>query len=195
MWNTGLESDKDQARAQKRRLTFISNIYVIKDPANPENEGKVFLFRYGKKIFDKINDLMNPPDDDLGDSVDPVNPFCLWSGANFKMVITTVDKFRNYDKSSFQRPGPLLEDDEKLEQIWLQEHSLKAFIAPDQFKSYDELKKRLDAVLGLSAASFATVNHQTQAAPKPKAESPPWEGETEASADDLSALFADLDNE
>lgn len=195
LWNSGLESDKEQARAQKRRLTFISNIYVIKDPANPENEGKVFLFRYGKKIFDKINDLMNPPDDDLGDKVEPINPFCLWNGANFKFVITTVDKYRNYDKSSFQKPGPLFNDDAKLEELWLQEHSLKEFIDASKFKPYDVLEKKLHTVLGLNGGVAATKTHETQKAPSQKSESSPFESDDVNVEEDLSALFADLEND
>lgn len=202
LWNTGLESDKDKARAQKRRLGFISNVYIIKDPANPENEGKVKLFRYGKKIFDKINDVMNPPDDDLGDAADPINPFCLWDGANFKIVITTVDKFRNYDKSSFQRPGPLLDDNTKLEEIWHSQYSLEEFIAKDKFKPYEELKSKLVRVLGLNDDTYAENSvGQTQApaqtSTRQPASSPPWKEEETVAVDgvdqDLQALFDDLD--
>ncbi len=140
LWNSGNESDKDIVRKQKRRLTYISNIYIVSDPSNPQNEGKVFLYKYGKKIFDKINEQMNPTFQDET----AVNPFDLWEGANFKMKIRHVEGYRNYDKSEFDAPSPLLEDDDEMEKVWNSQHSLAAFIAPDQFKSYDQLKARLD---------------------------------------------------
>lgn len=146
LWNSGLESDKLQARAQKRRLTFISNIYVVKDPGNPENEGKVFLFRYGKKIFDKLNDMMNPPFEDET----PVNPFDFWEGANFRMKIRTVDGYRNYDKSEFDSPSPLFDDEDKIDEVWNAQQPLKQFIDPSKFKTYEELQERLNATLGLN---------------------------------------------
>jgi hypothetical protein len=158
LWNSGIDSDKDTVRKQKRRLNFYSNIYVVKDPANPENEGKVFLFKYGKKIFDKINDMMNPQFDDEK----PVNPFDLWSGANFKLKIRQVEGYRNYDKSEFSSAGPLLEDDAAMEKIWQSQYSLQELIAPDKFKTYDELKARLNKVLGEStqAAQYnANADH------------------------------------
>jgi hypothetical protein len=137
--------ERKQARKQKRKLNFISNIYVISDPKNPENEGKVFLFKYGKKIFDKINLLMNPEFD--GD--DRVNPFDFWSGANFKIRIRTGDGgYPNYDQSVWDTPKPLLNDDDEIERIWNKQYSLKEFIDPKNFKTYDQLKKRLDEVLG-----------------------------------------------
>lgn len=145
LWNSGLESDKEIARKQKRKLTFISNIYVITDQNNPENEGKVFLFKYGKKIFDKLNEAMNPQFADEA----PMNPFDLWDGANFKLKIRNVEGYRNYDKSEFASSGPLSEDDDEMEKIWKQAHSLQELIAPNQFKSYDELKAKLNKVLGL----------------------------------------------
>jgi len=148
LWNTGLESDKEKARDQKRRLSYISNIYVVSDPGNRDNEGKVFLYKYGKKIFDKLNDLMNPQFQDE----QPVNPFDLWTGANFKLKIRKVEGYRNYDKSEFDSPAPLLDDDAALEEIYKQEHSLQELVDLKHFKSYDELKTRLNNVLGLSAA-------------------------------------------
>jgi hypothetical protein len=126
-------------------LQYISNIYVVKDPANPENEGKVFLYKFGKKIFDKLNDLMNPEFDDEA----PTNPFDLWEGANFKLKIRKVEGYQNYDKSEFDRPAPLSQDDDDLENIWKQEHALSEFLDPKNFKSYDELKAKLNKVLGL----------------------------------------------
>jgi hypothetical protein len=143
LWNSGNDKDKEIARARKRRLSYIANIYVIKDPAHPENEGKVFLFKFGKKIFDKINEKMNPEFEDEK----PTNPFDLWAGANFKLKIRKVEGYRNYDKSEFEEPAPLLDDDDDMEAIWKSEHSLAELVAADKFKSYDELKKRLDKVL------------------------------------------------
>ena len=156
LWNSGLESDKEIARKQKRRLKYVSNIYVIKDAAHPENEGKVFLFSYGKKIFDKLNDLMNPefPDEQ------PVNPFDLWEGANFRLKIRKYEGYPNYDKSEFEAAAPLFDDDEKLEEIWKQEHSLQELIDAKNFKSYAELKAKLYRVLALEddAAAGPSMN-------------------------------------
>ena len=149
LWNSGLDSDKEIARAQKRKLNFISNVYVITDQQNPENEGKVFLFKYGKKIFDKLNDAMNPQ----FPGQEPMNPFDLWDGANFKLKIRNVEGYRNYDKSEFANSAPLSDDDDEMEKIWKKCHSLQAHIAPDQFKSYDELKAKLNKVLGLDGAA------------------------------------------
>ena len=149
LWNSGIEANKEVARKQKRRLNYTSNVYIIKDPSNPQNEGQVFMYRYGKKIFDKINDLMNPEFEDES----PVNPFDLWSGANFKMKIRKIEGYSNYDKSEFDTPSALLEDDDKMEEIWKSQKSLKGLVSEDKFKSYDELKSKLDRVLGLSAAA------------------------------------------
>ena len=143
LWNSGIEANKEIARKQKRRLHFISNIYVVQDSGNPDNEGKVFLFKYGKKIFDKLNEAMNPQFADE----EAVNPFDLWAGANFKLKIRNVEGYRNYDKSEFDKSGPLLNDDSELETIWKGEHSLQAFLEPSNFKSYDELKAKLMKVL------------------------------------------------
>ena len=151
LWNSGIEANKEVARKQKRRLNYTSNVYIIKDPANPQNEGQVFMYRYGKKIFDKINDLMNPEFEDES----PVNPFDLWSGANFKMKIRKVEGYSNYDKSEFDSSSALLDDDERLEEIWKSQKSLKELVSEDKFKSYDELKTKLDRVLGLSATAAA----------------------------------------
>lgn len=146
LWNTGNESDKDQARKQKRRLKYVANIYVIKDSGNPDNEGKVFLYSFGKKIFDKLNDMMNPSFEDEN----PVNPFDLWEGANFRLKIRQFEGYPNYDKSEFDAPEPLFDDDEKLEEIWNMEHSLNDIVDPKNFKPYAELKAKLHRVLGLS---------------------------------------------
>jgi hypothetical protein len=148
LWNSGLESDKEIARKQKRKLSYYSNIYVVKDSANPQNEGNVMLFKYGKKIFDKIQEAMQPEFEDES----PINPFDFWEGANFKLKIKKVAGYWNYDSSEFERPGPLLNDDDAMEAIWKKEHSLVDFTKADNFKSYDELKKRLDYVLGAKGA-------------------------------------------
>ena len=142
-WNSGVESDKEIARRQKRKLQYFSNIYVVSDSRHPENEGQVFLFRYGKKIFDKIMEAMQPAFEDES----PVNPFDFWEGANFKLKIRKVDGFWNYDKSEFEDPSALFDNDEAIEEVWKKQHSLAEYSAPTNFKSYDELKKRLDMVL------------------------------------------------
>lgn len=147
LWNSGVEADKDQARKQKRRLKYTSNIYVVKDPSNPENEGKVFMYSFGKKIFDKLNDQMNPTFEDE----DPVNPFDLWEGANFRLKIRQFEGYPNYDKSEFDAPTPLLDDDEAMESVWNQQHSLQQLVEPSNFKSYDELKQKLYRVLDLAS--------------------------------------------
>lgn len=147
LWNSGIDSDKDQARKQKRRLKYISNILVIKDSANPENEGKVFLYAFGKKIFDKLNDLMNPSFEDEA----RVNPFDFWEGANFRLKIRQFEGYPNYDKSEFDAPSPLFEDDDKIEAVWNQQHSLQEVVDPKNFKSYSELKEKLYRVLALDA--------------------------------------------
>ena len=148
LWNSGVDSDKEVARKQKRKLSYYSNVYVVKDPSNPSNEGKVFLFRYGKKIFDKITAAMQPEFEDE----QAINPFDFWAGANFKIKIKKVAGYWNYDSSEFAAPAPLLDDDDAMEAVWKQEHSLAEIVAPDQFKSYEDLKKRLDYVLGLTIA-------------------------------------------
>jgi hypothetical protein len=145
LWNSGNDRDKDIVRQRKRKLSYYSNIYVIKDPANPENEGKVFLFKFGKKIFDKILNAMQPEFEDEA----PINPFDFWQGANFRLKIRKVEGYWNYDKSEFDSPEVLLDDDDALEAIWKKEHSLSAIVAQDQFKSYDDLEKRLNSVLGI----------------------------------------------
>jgi hypothetical protein len=144
LWNNGTDAGKELARKQKRKLTYVSNIYVVKDPANPANEGKVFLFKYGKKIFDKLTAAMQPEFEDE----EAIDPFDFWQGANFKLKAKNVAGYRNYDSSEFARPEALLDDDEAMEAIWKKQYSLAELVAADQFKSYDELKKRLDYVLG-----------------------------------------------
>ena len=152
LWNSGIEANKEVARKQKRRLNYTANVYILKDPAHPENEGTIKLYRFGKKIFDKINDLMNPEFEDES----PVNPFDLWAGANFKMKIRKVEGYSNYDKSEFEASSALLEDDDKMEEIWKSENSLKELVSEDKFKSFDELKTKLDRVLGLGSEFSST---------------------------------------
>ena len=146
LWNSGIESDKDQVRKQKRRQHFAANVYVVSDPGNPANEGKVFMFKFGKKIFDKIMDVMQPQFQDE----EPMNPFDFWEGADFKLKIRQVEGYRNYDKSEFDSPEPLSEDEDDLERIWNTEYALNEFISETNFKTYDELKERLNFVLDLN---------------------------------------------
>ena len=143
LWNSGSDEDKDQARKQKRKLSYISNIYVVKDPANPQNEGKVFLYKFGKKIFDKITAAMQPEFEDE----EAIDPFDFWQGANFKLKAKNVAGYRNYDSSEFAAPSALLDDDDALEAIWKKQYSLKEFTSPSEFKSYQDLETRLNAVL------------------------------------------------
>ena len=148
LWNNGTDAGKEMARKQKRKLTYISNIYVVKDPANPENEGKTFLYKYGKKIFDKLTAAMQPEFEDE----EAIDPFDFWQGANFKLKAKNVAGYRNYDSSEFAAVSPLLDDDDAMEAIWKKESSLAEFVAPEQFKTYDELKVRLEYVLGKRGA-------------------------------------------
>jgi hypothetical protein len=154
LWNSGVEANKEIVRKQKRRLSYIANIYVISDPSNPENEGTVRLYKFGKKIFDKISEVMNPefPDET------PLNPFDLWEGANFKLKIRNVEGYRNYDKSEFADKSALLDgDDAKLEAIYTKEHSLKDFTDKKHFKPYEQLKARLDKVLGFEGDAVPNI--------------------------------------
>ncbi len=188
LWNTGTEANKKIASAQKRNLNFVSNIYVVKDPVNPDNEGKTFKFRYGKKIFDMLNAAMHPEQDELDvDPKKPINPFDFWEGANFKLIIRKVDGFTNYDKSSFMDPSPLLKDDKALEALWKSLPSLKAVVAPDQFKSYDELKRRLYVVLGLDKTAGSQLPREE------KPEEPKRERSKSEPAQDFSGSAEDID--
>lgn len=165
LWNSGIEANKEIARKQKRKLTYIANILVVSDAKRPQNEGKVFLFKFGKKIFDKIKEQLEPQ---FADET-PMNPFDFWKGANFKIKIRNVEGYRNYDKSEFESPAALLDgDDAKIEQVWKSAHSLKDFLKADNFKSYDELKAKLDKVLGaggVAGASAKRVDDEEAAAP------------------------------
>jgi hypothetical protein len=157
LWNSGIEANKEIARKQKRKLTYIANILVVSDPSNPQNEGQIKLYKFGKKIFDKISEAMNP---EFADET-PVNPFDMWEGANFKLKIRNVEGYRNYDKSEFSDKSALFDgNDEKLEELWKNEFSLKDFTDPKQFKPYEQLKTRLDKVLGFDGGP---VNLKTKA--------------------------------
>ena len=150
LWNNGTEAGKEQARKQKRRLNYIANIYVVKDPANPENEGQVKLYKFGKKIFDKLNEKMNPEFEDET----ATNPFDFWEGADLKLKIRNVEGYRNYDKSEFAEVSPLLDgDDSKLETVYDSMFSLQEFLDRKHFKTYSELQAKLDMVLGLAGAT------------------------------------------
>ena len=158
LWNNGTDAGKETARKQKRKLTYVANIYVVKDPANPSNEGQVFLYKFGKKIFDKLTAAMQPEFEDE----EAIDPFDFWQGANFKLKAKNVAGYRNYDSSEFARQDELLDDDDAMEAIWKKEYSLAELVAPDQFKSYDELKKRLDYVLGNTTTRRAAVDEELE---------------------------------
>jgi hypothetical protein len=143
LWNTGVDSDKEIARKRKRKLSYYANILIVSDPKHPENEGKVFLYKFGKKIFDKIAEKMTPAFEDES----PVNPFDFWKGANFKLKIRKVDGYWNYDKSEFEAVSEVADSDDKIKEIWSKQHPLKPFLAPDNFKTYDELKEKLNRVI------------------------------------------------
>ena len=172
LWNTGLESDKELARKQKRKLQYFSNIYVVSDAKHPENEGKVFLYRYGKKIFDKVMEAMQPEFEDEK----AINPFDFWQGANFKLKIRKVDGYWNYDKSEFDASSPLLDDDDAIEEVWKLQYALAEHTAATNFKSYDELKTRLDAVLS-GTVSVGNVTDELKDEPfaAPKVDTKPVE--------------------
>jgi len=197
LWNSGDDADKDTARRQKRKLSYYSNIQVIKDPKHPENEGKVFLYKYGKKIHDKILAAMQPEFQDET----PINVFDLWEGANFKLKIKKVAGFWNYDSSEFDSVSALSSDDTELEATWKSEHSLEAFTARDQFKSYEDLEKRLQLVLGSSPrATVPSVDSEeyepVAAAPqsdfRAKMSAPPVKKEAVVEDDDALSYFASL---
>ena len=156
LWNSGNDADKDTVRKQKRKLSYYSNVYVVRDPLHPENEGRVFLFKYGKKIFDKVLEAMQPEFEDET----PINPFDFWQGANFKLKIVKKDGYWNYDKSEFDKVSSLLEDDDALEAIWKRQYSLSAITAPDQFKSYEDLDRRLKTVLGQKPVQTPTLDEE-----------------------------------
>ena len=165
LWNSGIEANKEIARKQKRKLTYIANILVISDPKRPQNEGKVFLYKFGKKIFDKVKEKLEPQ---FADET-PLNPFDFWKGANFKVKIRNVEGYRNYDKSEFDSPSALNNgDDAQIEKVWKSAYSLKDFLKADNFKTYDELKAKLERVLGAggsAAASAKKIDDEEASAP------------------------------
>jgi len=187
LWNVSQDdnsSERKQARKQKRRLHFVSNILVLNDSSNPENNGKVFKFKYGKKIFDKLNEKMNPQFEDE----QPMNPFDMWEGANFKLKIRQVEGYRNYDKSEFDVASPISDNDEYLEEIWKQTHSLDAILAPENFKSYDDLKKKLDQVLGLG--DERTPAHSRAEVAQRQSKRPSWEDDADSALASISQTGA-----
>ena len=189
-WNTGLESDKEIARKQKRKLQYFSNIYVVSDSKHPENEGKVFLFRYGKKIFDKIMAAMQPEFEDE----EAINPFDFWTGANFKLKIRKVAGYWNYDSSDFDNPSALFDSDAKIEEVWKKQYPLSEFTATTNFKSYEELKARLDAVLS-GSVTVGNVAEQMEDEPMetPKVDTTPVEStSTQEEEEDTMDYFAKL---
>ena len=197
LWNSGIDSDKDIARKQKRKLSYYTNIQVVRDPAHPENEGKVFLYKFGKKIYDKITAAMQPEFEDET----PINPFDLWEGANFKLKICKVAGFWNYDKSEFDSTSALATDDSELERVWKEEHSLTAFTTEDQFKSYEELSTRLNEVLGTNKRAAAPTVDSEEYEPSAVAAATPTpatrraESAPTTSEDDQLSYFARLAEE
>ena len=189
LWNSGIEANKEIVRKQKRKLSYVANVYIVSDPKHPENEGQVKLFKFGAKIFDKITEAMNPAFEDET----PINPFDFWKGANFKLKITKVAGYQNYDKSEFMSPSELSLDDTLLEKIWKSQHSLAELTADKEFKTYDAMKARLDKVLGLNddgdAPRARTTVEQAKAAPaQKKNDDVPWDSSEE---DDME-YFAKL---
>lgn len=176
LWNTGIEANKEIARRQKRRLHYVSNVLVVSDPKNPDNEGRVFLFRYGKKIFEMLKEAISPAFEDE----QAINPFDLREGANFKIKIRKVDGYWNYDKSEFDSVGPLFDDEAKLTQVATSAHSLSELVAPSEFKTYNELKEKLDRVLGLSGA----VSTSTAESVAEDLDEVPWSNVNSAVADE-----------
>jgi len=196
LWNNGTDAGKEQARKQKRRLKYFSNVYIVKDPANPQNEGQVMLFQYGKKIWDKLNEAMNPEFEDES----PINPFDFWEGADFKLKIRNVEGYRNYDKSEFDAPSALLNgDDAALEGVYGKLHSLQEFLNPKNFKPYAELEAKLNRVLGVTGATAPKTTAEDFAdaedtAPAPEVKSAPAPTIVSASAD-IDDAFGDDDDE
>jgi len=176
LWNTGIEANKEIARKQKRRLHYVSNVFVVSDPKNPDNEGKVFLYKFGKKIFEQLKEAISPQFEDEA----AINPFDLREGANFKIKIRKVDGYWNYDKSEFDSIEPLFDDEARLTEVATSAHSLSEIIAPSEFKSYDELKEKLDRVLGLSGG----VSTSTAESVAEDMEEVPWSNTTESVAEE-----------
>ena len=187
LWNTGVDSDKEIARKRKRKLSYYSNILVVSDPKHPENEGKVFLYKFGKKIFDKITEAMQPAFEDEA----AINPFDFWKGANFKLKIRKVDGYWNYDKSEFESVSALDSIDENIKSIWSKQYALKPFLAADNFKTYDELKEKLNRVLSgarkTETVAVADLPPSTNGSAKSISESP-----VASEDDDTMSYFSKL---
>ncbi len=193
LWNSGVESDKEIARKQKRKLQYFSNILVVSDPKHPENEGKVMLFRYGKKIFDKMMEAMQPAFEDET----PINPFDFWEGAEFKLKIRKVDGFWNYDKSEFSAPSPIADDESKIESIWKSQYSLAEFTSSSNFKSYDELSTRFHAVIsGTTTVGNVSEEMDDEPVATPVVDTKPVESPTtsQEEEDDTMDYFSKLAN-
>lgn len=189
LWNSGNDRDKEIARNRKRKLNYIANILVVSDPKHPENEGKVFLFKFGKQIFDKIMEKLKPEFQDE----DVVNVFDFWAGANFKIKQRKVEGYPNFLKSDFEESSPLLGgDDKKLEELWKKQYKLNEFVSPSNFKSYQELKSRLDQVLGGTSDATATAEEfneddelpKSKPAPAMKQKAPPKVSSQDEDEDD-----------
>ena len=197
LWNTGIEANKDQARKQKRRLHYVSNVYIVSDPKNPDNEGKVFKYRYGKKIFEQLKEAISPQFADE----EAINPFDLrGEGANFRIKIRKVDGYWNYDKSEFDKPAPLFDDEARLTEINTQTYSLSDVIAPSEFKTYEELKEKLDRVLGLAVPTATAASRSedmtdvAQPSPMPSVSETSIPS-TDADEDDNMSYFEKLAND
>ena len=193
LWNTGVDSDKDIARKRKRKLSYYANIYIVSDPKHTENEGKVFLYKFGKKIFDKITEAMQPAFEDEK----PINPFDFWKGANFKLKIRKVDGYWNYDKSEFESVAQMLPTDEEIKSVWEKQYALKPFVDPSNFKTYDELKEKLNRVI-TGMQSTVTVDKvdlppqtSTTSVEMPKVE----ESKPASDEDDTLSYFSKLADE
>ena len=197
LWNSGVDADKEIARKRKRKLSYIANVLIINDAKHPENEGQVKLFKFGKKIFDKINDVMFPAFADE----QAINPFDFWKGANFKLKIRKVEGFTNYDKSEFEGITELFEgDDDKIEAVWKAEHALQQFVDPSNFKPYEELKKKFDEIVGNTSASAVSnvtetvLEHAEKFGPAGGADDIPIEQpvSTDEKSDDAMSYFKKL---
>jgi hypothetical protein len=194
LWNTGVDSDKEIARKRKRKLSYYSNILVVSDPKHPEHEGKVFLFKFGKKIFDKITEAMQPAFEDES----PINPFDFWKGANFKLKIRKVDGYWNYDKSEFEAVTQVAESDDKIKEIWSKQYALKPFLDPSNFKTYDELKEKLNRVITGDRNASTVENANLPPKTNDTAKSTPVSAQPEASddgEDDTLSYFSKLAEE
>jgi len=199
LWNTGLDSDKDIARKRKRKLSYYANIYVVSDPKHPENEGQVKLYKFGKKIFDKITEAMQPAFEDET----PINPFDFWKGANFKLKIRKVDGYWNYDKSEFEGVSKIKDSDDEIKAIWEKQYALKEFVDPSNFKTYDELKEKLNRVITgtQSTVTADQMDLPPAAAPTVKSDDVPTMSSASASSeldndeDDTLSYFSKLADE